>query len=345
MKQHPVIKILVVAGVFMMALLVVIGLKPVSQNEMTVSTHETIQSPAVTDTLSRVPATVAPITEPAAQSPRQNWYARLSSLHGIGKLFGVKGEERMRQLQDFVESLDAADVPAAVKELQELQTSNPTDTGRDLRLRLLQKWAESDVHSAGDWAKHMPAGGDRQEAMATLAGQWAKQDFDEATAWANGLSDVTEKQGALEGVADAAVYRNPTEALRLARTLEASSARDDIIIRAVGIWALKTPEAALLWTKNIPDERLREQAMTSVAINWAITNPIAAANLAATSLQPGTLQDAAIIAVVQRWSRTDEPGAKAWVTGFPEGKLRQTAMATLRQISKGGHVPALRDGQ
>jgi hypothetical protein len=155
---------------------------------MPLETNETGQAVTVASQ-SPAPAVVAPaqrsdLTEEPSQVSKPNWYAQLSALHGIGKLFGTEGEARMKLLQDFVESLDATNVPAAVKELQELQVQNPTETGQDLRLRLLQKWGQSDIRSAAEWTTQLPAGSDRQDAIATLAGEWAGQNFADANTWA-----------------------------------------------------------------------------------------------------------------------------------------------------------------
>jgi hypothetical protein len=349
MKRHPAVKILIIAGVCLIGFLVFQSAKPVSQNAIPPEKNETSKTATVADSQSQAPSAAAFIQKPAltespqqpSQAPRQNWHEQLSALHGIGKLFGAGGEERMRQLQDFVESLDAASVPAAVKELQELQAQNPTETGRDLRLRLLRKWGNSDIRSAADWAIQMPAGSDREEAITTMAGEWSGQNFSDAAAWAGSLSDPAEKQGALASVADAAVYTDPKAALTLASTLDASSARDDVIMRAAGIWASTAPNDAVAWAKQIPDENLRQQAIASIAINWGNTDPVAAGTLAVESLEPGPVQNMAVIAVVQRWRQTDVAGVTDWVNQFPEGNLRQTATAMLDSLAKGGHPVSL----
>ncbi|MDB6131252.1 MAG: hypothetical protein JWM04_2359 [Verrucomicrobiales bacterium] len=335
-----------IAGAILVVLLLLNGLKPLSQSAISLQTNESGKSATVAQ--SQAHSLAVPISfrrserkEPP-QAPTQNWRQQLAALHGIGKLFGLKGEELMKQLQDYAEGLDAENVPAAVQELQELQTQNPTETGRDLQLRLLQKWGQADIRSAAEWTTQMPAGLERQEAIATMAGKWAEKNFAEAGAWAGRLSDKTEKQGALESVADAAIYRNPLDALKLARTLDASPVRDDIIARAAGIWASKAPDEAVSWAKQIPNGSLREQAISRIAVNWAATDPVAAGNLAANSLQAGPMQDAAVAAVVQRWSQTDAPGVTTWVNQFPEGKLRQNATAMLEHLLKNGRPVALR---
>ena len=349
MKQQRAVKILAIAVVLLIGFLAVKGWKLVSRNTMLPGTNEASRATTVADNQSHVSDAAAPIQAlaPTGSPPetsltsKQNWHQRLLALHGIGKLFGVGAEERMKELQDFVESLDPSDVPAAVKELQELQTQNPTETGRDLRLRLLRKWGNSDIRSAADWAIQMPAGSDREEAITTMAGEWSGQNFSDAAAWAGSLSDPAEKQGALASVADAAVYTDPKAALTLASTLDASSARDDVIMRAAGIWASTAPNDAVAWAKQIPDENLRQQAIASIAINWGNTDPVAAGTLAVESLEPGPVQNMAVIAVVQRWRQTDVAGVTDWVNQFPEGNLRQTATAMLDSLAKGGHPVSL----
>jgi hypothetical protein len=46
------------------------------------------------------------------------------------------------------------------------------------------------------------------------------------------------------------------------------------------------------------------------------------------------VQDRTIVAIVQRWVQTDAPGATAWVNQFPEGTLRESALATLDEFAR-----------
>jgi hypothetical protein len=338
MKRHQMIKVAVVLGLLMVGLFLIKSLSPVPAKSVAQGKRAEVdvQSPHFGSTNPTTTSLEGDLNRKAPSSPPpvNPWEDKLAALHDIGELFGVGAEDRMKQLQDFVESLPADDVPAVVKELQVMQTQNPTATGRDLLLRLLQSWARSDMRAAADWTAQMPAGSDRQEALVTMAGAWAGQNFEEATAWVGQLPDKTERQTVLQGVSDAAVYVNPVDALKLAGSLDETPARDDTIARAAGVWAIKAPGDAVSWAKQIPDDALREQVISSVATSWGEQDPVAAANLAINSMSPGPLQDRAVAGIVQRWGIVDAAGAAAWVNQFPEGTLRQTATAMLDQIAE-----------
>jgi hypothetical protein len=277
--------------------------------------------------------------EPPFQATANPWREKLSDLiDGREELFGPAGEERLKELQGFVESVAITDLPTVVREMQDFQLQKPTVFGRELQLHLLRQWAEKDVRSATDWITQMPAGNDQQEALAAAANAWAGQNFADATTWAKQLPDSAERQKALEVITDEATYDHPMETLDVAATLAPSSMLNGTIARAIAAWTRTAPEDAVSWAKQIPDQGSREQLITSIAAAWGESDPVAAGTLAVTSLRPGPLQDQAAIAVVQRWAQTDAPGVKAWIDQFPEGPLRQTAMAELDEFIKSNHL-------
>jgi hypothetical protein len=270
------------------------------------------------------------IAEPTFQiTADPPWRERLSALQGRGELFGQGAEERFKELTDFVEKFATADVPNAVRELQEIQAQNPTVTGRYLQAHLLRRWAESDLPTAIGWITQLPAGDERQEAITSAAGIWARQDFAEAARWAAHLPESAERQSARESVAAEAADANPLEALKLASVLLPSATRDDIITRAAAAWAAAAPEDATAWVQQIADPSLREQVIAGIAATWGEGDPVAAGNLAIQSLPRGALQDRTVMAIVQRWMQIDAKGAAAWVNQFPAGELRQTAVAMM----------------
>jgi hypothetical protein len=338
MKRHQIIKVTAVLGLLVVGLFLIKSLSPVPAKIVAQEKRAKVdvQSPRFVSANTTTTSLEGDLNQkaPPVLPPANPWKNRLTALHDIGELFGGGAEDRMKQLQDFAESLAAGDVPAVVKELQVMQTQNPTATGRDLRLRLLQRWASSDIRAAAGWTAQMPAGSDRQEVLAAMAGAWAGQNFEEATAWAGQLPDKIERQTALQSVSDATVYKNPADAVKSASTLDASPARDDTISRAAGAWALKAPEDAASWAKQITDDALREQVISSVATSWGASDPVAAGGLAMNSLRPGPLQDQAVGGIVQRLGLVDAAGAAAWANQFPEGTLRQTANAMLDRIAE-----------
>ena len=340
MAQLQTIKFTAVTGLFLAGFLAVEHFKPAPLNsggrEIQTEAKIAVDSqPQGSDTAMPVQPTDLNSIEPPVQMTLNPWREKLTALiAGREELFGPAGEQRLKELQDFVESIAITNLPVVVSEMQALQLQKPTVFGRELRLHLLRQWAEADARSAASWIAQMPADDDRQEALATAANAWAGQDFAAATAWANQLPESVDQQKVLENIADEAVYEHPLDALTLAATLPASSTRDDLITRATEAWAATAPQDAAAWANQISDDTLREQLTAVVAMRWAGSDPVAAGTLAIDSMSPGPGQDQAVIAIVEQWGRTDMSGATAWVNQFPEGPLRENASAILDQYVK-----------
>jgi hypothetical protein len=350
MKRHHIIKAAAVPGLLLVGLLISGYFRPEPPKVATANAKpEVVAPPSLSDnnsmTLPVQTANLNPVMR-SSQVPISR-HDQLIALHGIGELFGVGADARMKQFQDFVENLDAADVSVMVRELQELQMNNPTATGRDLQLRLLRRWAASDLRAAADWTIKMPAGSDRQEAIAALSGASAEHNFNEAVTWAMHLTDDVEQQSALGNVVNAAIYLKPQDALTLASTFPPGSMRDDMITRSAESWAFTAPEEAASYAKQIPDEALREQAISAIAATWGGTDPVAAGNLVMDSMPAGSSQDQAVVAIVQHLAATDPSGAKAWIGQFPEGALRQAANTMLEHslVQAGPHFQPTVNGQ
>jgi hypothetical protein len=332
MKRHRIIKAVAVVGLLAAGLLIIRPFYPKLPKVIEPEAKRNVVSQSLPPNLSEETPFVQttnlnPVTPPFQAPISQD--DQLIALHEVGELFGVGADVRMKQLQDFVDSLDDTNVPAMVRELQELQMNNSTATGRDLQLRLLRRWAASDMQAAADWTAQMPAGSERNEAIASMASAWSEQDVAQAATWAGQMPDGIERQSALESVAAAAVYVKPQDALTLASTFASSVMRDDIITRASEALAWSAPEDAVSYAKEIPDEALREQVISAIATTFGEQDPVAAGNLVLDLIPAGSSQDQAVVAIVQRWAVLDPAGAKAWTDQFPDGALRQTATTML----------------
>jgi hypothetical protein len=202
----------------------------------------------------------------------------------------------------------------------------------ELELLAIRDWAETDLRAAADWVNRMPASLARHEAINGIAIVWANGDLPSAIQWALQLPDGTERQSVMMSVAYEAVRAEPTEALTLAFELPANQTRDDLIAHAAAEWAATEPEAAVEYANQIPDAALRETVLASIATAWSDSDPIAAASLAGSAIAGGRQQDDAVVGIVLRWMQQDAAATEAWVTLFPEGTLRETALENLARF-------------
>ena len=207
-----------------------------------------------------------------------------------------------------------------------------TEPLRDSELETIRDWAETDPRAATDWVSRLPAGPARHEAVQGVAIVWANSDLPAAIQWVRQLPAGEERQGAVLSVAYEAVRTAPMEALTLALELPANQTQADLITHAAAEWAATAPAAAAEWAQQIPDAALRAAVLVSVATAWGESDPVAAANLAVTAIVEERQQDDAIVGIVQRWGQQDAVAAAAWVTQFPAGTLRETALENLAML-------------
>jgi hypothetical protein len=235
----------------------------------------------------------------------------------------MRAEEMIGAL---VDSIGTGDIPAV---LHGLQMWNPSYGKGELESRLFRRWVENDLRSAGDWAVQMPAGTTRTEAIVATAIGWANRDLPGAIAWVRDLPDSAERQNALLYAAYEAARTAPVDALTLADEIVAIPARNDLVTHAAMQWAAVEPEKSAAWAKEIQDPLLRARVLSTVATAWGDREPTAAAELTLGSLNPGRLQDDAVIGIVQRWVQAEPKAAAAWVGQFPDGELKDTAVSIL----------------
>ena len=89
--------------------------------------------------------------------------------------------------------------------------------------------------------------------------------------------------------------------------------------------------AAAVSAGQIADATLRERVTSVIATVWSSNDPVAAAQFAVLLLAPGKPQNDAVIGIVQRWVQKDPKAAEKWVTAFPKGVLRETAVENMIQ--------------
>lgn len=195
--------------------------------------------------------------------------------------------------------------------------------------RLIRRWAAQDPRAAAAWVAGMPAGSAREDACEGIAIAWAGTDLSAAITWAGQLGPGDEQQQVLLTIAYEATRPAPATALAIAEALERTPARDDLMVHAVMQWAVLNPKDAAAWAGRTSDGALRERILATVATVWADRDPAQAANLALDSLAPGRPRDDAVIGIVQRWLQRDPAAVTAWVSRFPDGPLRLTAINTI----------------
>ena len=237
--------------------------------------------------------------------------------------------EKERLLNELVRKVPVGGIRTILEKLwgQELSA-----VGKELRLRLLRTWSETDPRSVGDWVLRQPPGDLRTQALGHVASQWADKDFAAAMSWSSQLPAGEEKQSVIMQVAYEGSRNAPLEAMKLATGLPPSSARDDLLAHVASQWAGQEPEAAAKWAHEIPDLDVRARLLGNVMVAWSDQNPAEAAAFASKSLSAEDSKDDIVVGIVQRWTQKDPATAAQWVENFPEGPVRNSALESLVQI-------------
>jgi len=237
--------------------------------------------------------------------------------------------EREEELQVLADSVAVSDMPAALKYLQ---AKSQSESGRNLEVLLIRKWAEDDVHAASIWVDKMPAGAARMAAINGVAIVWANKELVEAIQWVSQLPEDEERQNALKSVAYEAARTEPEESLRLAMEQPVQPDWNELIRFASMQWAAKDPEGASEWAEQITDIPLRDQILGNITTVWGDTDPRAAATKALLSISLGREQDDAVVGIIQRWVQKEPEMAAAWVEQFPESEVKRTALENVVKL-------------
>lgn len=129
--------------------------------------------------------------------------------------------------------------------------------------------------------------------------------------------------------AGAMLRTDPVAALEVVRAWPSTERRDEFLDQAVAEWSGLDGAAAVGWVRQIEHPPLRNRLMGRVAVGMATELPDAAARLVANEMEAGGEQDRAVVAIVQRWVRSDASGAAAWVARFPPTPMRRAAVEAL----------------
>lgn len=249
-----------------------------------------------------------------------------------GKLARLSQDAVLRQVE--IDQL-AAQIPDSQLErtLEEIWDISREGPALELSHLLVRRWAEKMPGLAASWLLHKPDGQQRYELSLAVAVVWGKQQPELAADWVRQWP-AEEKEAGLLAVAYEAARTAPREALTLASELGPSEARDGLIAQAAGEWAATDTKTPVTWVAQMPPSPLRDQIIASLSLAISESDPEAAAALAIESLPPGKQQNDAVIGIVQRWAQKDRERTAEWVAAFPEGELRETALANLTSLAK-----------
>ncbi len=229
------------------------------------------------------------------------------------------------------------------RELLALDDSSSTPANPSVRMAAIQALATQDPELALHAAEALPAGGQRESALAVIARSYGARDADAALAWARSSGDQNRVVAVLQGIAQNDVARAidlaaalDSPALRLQAlqsvvfsgraaigsdagpladrlmALPDADLRSSALRPLLAMWAATAPDAAVDWlTTHDFDARGTYQ---QVAQQLARNNPAHAAEL--TARIPSAAHNEWIQGVAEGYAQTDPQAAAAWLAQY-----------------------------
>ena len=205
--------------------------------------------------------------------------------------------------------------------------------GNEVFMQLLAELVENDPEAAARFACSFLPGPLRNTTMHAVAQAWAGQEPREAADWASQLPDPGERTLMLSVICYQIAEADPALAIESAARLDLREQGYGTVANLTQQWAARDFAAASAWALRQPDGTQKDQLLQWIILVRAQTDPFSAGALAAEQIPPGTVQDEAVLTVVNQWARSDVAGAAAWVAGFPPGPLQQRAETQLAVLA------------
>ena len=180
---------------------------------------------------------------------------------------------------------------------------------------LASMWGEKDTHKAVEWARNLPRGPVRTQALMSLCADWGSVDPQAAAEFVMNAEETDFPIASLDPVAG--------------NELEVSSRIRNQILEIIGHrWADKDREAAIGWTESVPTGTARDSFLAGIGSAVAAVDAARAADLVA-SMNPGWKQEDAALTVLLEWGRDNLVDAGDWLNLFSPGEFRERALLNL----------------
>lgn len=164
-------------------------------------------------------------------------------------------------------------------------------------LRELRAWAAKDADAALAAAMKLPAGDNRNEALAAVC---------------FGLAEI-----------------DPAAAVKTAKSLHLDDQPGAVLENLIQQWATSDTSSALDWANSQPAGTQRDGLTMRIAYVMSQSDPSAAANLVLSQIMPGSTQDEAIMTVLNQWANQNLTAAANWSKALSTGPLQERALNEL----------------
>jgi hypothetical protein len=226
-------------------------------------------------------------------------------------------------------------IPAAVALL-----ANITDPAvRENAISMVAgNWSATDRSSAMAWAQTLPSA-DSSVALNSIVSSWAKNDAAAALAFVQNSADPSAYLPSAPNVAKALAASDPQDALAFAQSLPAGTAQTQALNNVLTTVAQSNFTDAWNTAASLPPGNSQDTIMTNLVGVEAGKDPAQAAALLNQISDPAT-QLAATSSLSTIWISQDPQAFTTWLTGLPEGDVRDAAIQQLVSSSQATKNPA-----
>jgi hypothetical protein len=199
----------------------------------------------------------------------------------------------------------------------------------DLIKSAMRSWANQDQAGALAYAQNLPAGQERDRALAPTLSAVAMKDPKLAYSLVGMLTSEQAQTDVTRDVASGIAQTDPQGALTFAtQNLKSQGLLNIFINNMAGDWLAKDPETAKNWWQNVPAGPSRQSYLDGLVTAMLQTSIADAADFIA-GLPPGREQGSAVGSLMFRWSHDDPEGAAKWAATLTDPKSQMAAYQNL----------------
>lgn len=172
----------------------------------------------------------------------------------------------------------------------------------------------------------------RDQVLLRVAQGWGSRNITAALDWASGLSDDGERHDAFVEISLQAASRDSRAAVDIALEYDLDVESPSVLPLLCQIWAEDNIGEVLAWSQKRAERLPYGEIVARIAFVQSQTAPAEAACLVATHIQPGPVQDEAVMSVLHQWALRDPDEPRRWVEDFVDGPLKERALTELLGI-------------
>ncbi len=200
---------------------------------------------------------------------------------------------------------------------------------------LYSDWASRDPGAAAAKAASIPNAQERTNVFLAIARQWAELDPEAAWAWGSGLERAPERDRVLQSIVGGLVANDETDqAVAFLDSLPAGQARKSALGQIAMAMAKSDPEKGYEFVRSQARNSSEEQAYSSILREWARTDPERVFRIAHEEIDPGSVRNSAVQAVIDEAARRDPSLALDLLGKMDDGALRRNSSMLAHSLAR-----------